>query len=150
MRQREPFLFGGRGVYRAEDAQTEAEVRARRPKVPKLVTDPQLAEAVTERLEMGWSPHAVAADLRNEGSLSPRAWSMQYHLEVEKDTVRNWGAVDAYREALESALGPNAIDSLAAEADYHMAGFAAAAKRLYRNFMAAAVQDKPGRPRARS
>ena len=56
------------GVYRAEDAQTEAEVRARRPKVPKLVTDPQLAEAVTERLEMGWSPHAVAADLRNEGS----------------------------------------------------------------------------------
>ena len=58
------------GVYRAEDAQTEAEVRARRPKVPKLVTDPQLAEAVTERLEMGWSPHAVAADLRNEGSLS--------------------------------------------------------------------------------
>ena len=40
-----------------------------RPKVPKLVTDPQLAEAVTERLEMGWSPHAVAANLRNEGSL---------------------------------------------------------------------------------
>ena len=58
------------GFYRAEDAQTEAEVRARRPKVPKLVTDPQLAEAVTQRLEMGWSPHAVAADLRNEGSLS--------------------------------------------------------------------------------
>ena len=25
---------------------------------------------MTERLEMGWSPHAVAADLRNEGSLS--------------------------------------------------------------------------------
>ena len=63
-------MAGGRGVYRAEDAQTEAEVRARRPKVPKLVTDPQLAEAVTERLEMGWAPHAVAADLRNEGSLS--------------------------------------------------------------------------------
>ena len=68
--RREINRAGGRGVYRAEDAQTEAEVRARRPKVPKLVTDPQLAEAVTERLEMGWSPHAVAADLRNEGSLS--------------------------------------------------------------------------------
>ena len=68
--RREINRAGGRGVYRAEDAQTEAEVRARRPKVPKLVTDAQLAEAVTERLEMGWSPHAVAADLRNEGSLS--------------------------------------------------------------------------------
>ncbi len=67
--RREINRAGGRGVYRAEDAQTEAEVRARRPKVPKLVTDPQLAEAVTERLGMGWSPHAVAADLRNEGSL---------------------------------------------------------------------------------
>ena len=40
----------------------QTEVRARRPKVPKLVTDPQLAEAVTQRLGMGWSPHAVAAD----------------------------------------------------------------------------------------
>ena len=68
--RREINRAGGRGVYRAEDAQTEAEVRTRRPKVPKLVTDPQLAEAVTERLEMGWSPHAVASDLRNEGSLS--------------------------------------------------------------------------------
>ena len=68
--RREINRAGGRGVYRAEDAQTEAEVRARRPKVPKLVTDPQLAEAVTQRLGMGWSPHAVAADLRNEGSLS--------------------------------------------------------------------------------
>ena len=48
--RREINRAGGRGVYRAEDAQTEAEVRARRPKVPKLVTDPQLAEAVTERL----------------------------------------------------------------------------------------------------
>ena len=67
--RREINRAGGRGVYRAEDAQTEAEVRARRPKVPKLVTDPQLAEAVTQRLGMGWSPHAVAADLRNEGSL---------------------------------------------------------------------------------
>ena len=46
--RREINRAGGRGVYRAEDAQTEAEVRARRPKVPKLVTDPQLAEAVTQ------------------------------------------------------------------------------------------------------
>ena len=67
-----------------------------------------------------------------------RAWSMQYHLEVEEDTVRNWGAVDAYRGALESALGPGAVDSLAAETDRHMEGFATAARRLYRNFMALA------------
>lgn len=61
---------GGGGAYRAEDAQAEAERRARRPKVPKLVTDPELADAVSEGLKMGWSPHAIAADLRNKG-LSP-------------------------------------------------------------------------------
>ena len=82
--RREINRAGGRGVYRAEDAQTEAEVRARRPKVPKLVTDPQLAEAVTERLEMGWSPHAVAADLRNEGSLSPPCWSQPVETRPER------------------------------------------------------------------
>ena len=37
--RREINRAGGRGVYRADDAQTEAEVRAGRPKVPKLVTD---------------------------------------------------------------------------------------------------------------
>ena len=36
-------------------------------KVPKLLSDPQLAGAVVERLEMGLSPHAIAADLRNKG-----------------------------------------------------------------------------------
>ena len=27
------------------------------------------------------------------------AWSMQYHVEVEADTIANWGEVPAYREA---------------------------------------------------
>lgn len=65
--RREINRCGGRDYYRAEDAQADAEQRARRPKVPKLAGDPLLAEAVAERLEMRWSPHAVAADLRGEG-----------------------------------------------------------------------------------
>jgi GMP synthase-like glutamine amidotransferase len=72
--------------------------------------------------------------------VGPRAWSMQYHVEVEEDTVRNWGAIDAYHQALESALGPGAVDSLATETERHLEDFAAAAQQLYRNFMAAAVQ----------
>ena len=51
--------------------------------------------------------------------------------------MRNWGAIDAYREALESTLGPGSLDSLAADADRCMDGFAADAEQLYRNFMAA-------------
>ena len=51
------------GRYGAQAAQA----RAVRPKTPKLAADPGLAAAVAQRLSMGWSPHAVCADLRVEG-----------------------------------------------------------------------------------
>ena len=65
--RREITRGGGRDGYEAETAQAGADQRATRPKVPKLVADPVLAEAVNDRLGWGWSPHAVAADLRTEG-----------------------------------------------------------------------------------
>ena len=51
----------------ARSAQAAAQARAVRPKTPKLAADPGLAAAVAQRLSMGWSPHAVCADLRVEG-----------------------------------------------------------------------------------
>ncbi len=65
-----------------------------------------------------------------------RAWSMQYHVEVEDDTVSNWAAIDAYRAALEATLGPDALGSLAAASEAHMGEFADSAAKLYDNFMA--------------
>ena len=56
-----------RGGYGAQAAQAAARARAVRPKTPKLAADRGLAAAVAERLAMGWSPHAVCADLRVEG-----------------------------------------------------------------------------------
>ena len=70
--------------------------------------------------------------------VGPRAWSMQYHVEVEPDTVRNWGAVPAHRQALEAAVGPGALDQMADDADRCLDDFTTAAARLYRNFTAAA------------
>jgi GMP synthase-like glutamine amidotransferase len=66
-----------------------------------------------------------------------RAWSMQYHVEAEPDTVADWGEVPAYRQALEATIGPAALPRLAADADAAMGGFADNAGLLYRNFMAA-------------
>ncbi len=65
------------------------------------------------------------------------AWSMQYHVECEPDTVDNWGAIPAYREALESTLGPGALAPIKADADAAMDGFIDNAALLYRNFRAA-------------
>ena len=45
---------------------------------------------------------------------------------------------DAYRQALESVLGENSVDALAADADRHMDGFVSDAEQFYRNFMSAA------------
>ena len=44
------------------------------------------------------------------------AWSMQYHVEVEDDTVDNWGVIPAYRSALETTLGHGAINDLRLDA----------------------------------
>ena len=66
------------------------------------------------------------------------AWSMQYHVEIEADTVADWGAVPAYKTALESTLGPTALASLDAAAAAQMDGFASNAGLLYKNFITAA------------
>ena len=64
-----------------------------------------------------------------------RAWSMQYHVEVEANTVANWGEVPAYREALENTLGVDGIKIMKSGADKHMSEFIKCAETLYRNFM---------------
>ena len=68
--------------------------------------------------------------------IGANAWSMQYHVEVEADTIANWGAVPAYRDALMTTLGPQGLASMTADAEKHMAGLLSCAATLYRNFMA--------------
>ncbi|MGI9408074.1 MAG: type 1 glutamine amidotransferase [Hyphomicrobiaceae bacterium] len=65
------------------------------------------------------------------------AWSMQYHVEVEDETIDTWGAVPEYREALETTLGPGAHAKIKAEADAAMPEFLSSSEQLYRNFMTA-------------
>ena len=76
------------------------------------------------------------------------AWSMQYHVEVEPDTVANWGEVPAYREALETTFGAGGLTVMTADAAREMPSFLAGAERLYRNFSRIARESAAG-PRAR-
>lgn len=70
------------------------------------------------------------------------AWSMQYHVEVESDTVANWGAIPAYRAALEASLGPGSLEPLQADAAAALDEFSANAGRLYENFVAAVERNR--------
>ncbi len=64
-----------------------------------------------------------------------RAFSVQYHVEITERTVPEWGAVPAYGQGLERALGPGALARFEADAAAGMAGFNRNARRLYDNFM---------------
>jgi GMP synthase-like glutamine amidotransferase len=66
--------------------------------------------------------------------IGSNAWSMQYHVEVEPDTVHNWAAIPEYKAALEKTMGPGAADSIKRAADAAMPGFLANSEKLYRNF----------------
>ncbi|MEF8833822.1 MAG: type 1 glutamine amidotransferase [Halofilum sp. (in: g-proteobacteria)] len=65
-----------------------------------------------------------------------RAWGLQYHVEVTENTVGEWAAIPAYAEALEQALGANALPDLEAETRANIEAFNRDARTLYRNFMA--------------
>ena len=64
-----------------------------------------------------------------------KAWSMQYHVEVEPDTVTNWAAVPAYRAALVNVMGEDGMETLSQGATDNMGCFLASAATLYDNFM---------------
>ena len=63
------------------------------------------------------------------------AWSMQYHVELEPDTIDNWAEVPAYHDALMSSIGAAGLAQMRRDADAGMDGFLGAAETLYRNFM---------------
>lgn len=52
--------------------------------------------------------------------------------------VPEWACVPEYAQALEASLGQNALARFEAEAAQNMAAFNRDARRLYKNFMAAA------------
>jgi GMP synthase-like glutamine amidotransferase len=64
-----------------------------------------------------------------------RAWSLQYHVEIEDETIPTWGKVPAYAQALEKTHGAGALARMADAAAPHMEAFADGAARLYRNFV---------------
>lgn len=53
-----------RGGYDGDLAHARARERARRPKVAKLATDPELRAVVASLLELEWSPEQIAVHLR--------------------------------------------------------------------------------------
>ncbi len=70
----------------------------------------------------------------------PRAYSAQFHVEIEPDTVSNWARIPAYATALETALGPEGAKQMQSDADRCMKEFNETAERLYMNWLQCAAR----------
>jgi len=97
-----------------------AEVTRRPPGAECLVTSPDCAVQA-----MKWGP---------------RAYSLQFHVETEPDTVANWAAIPAYATALDKAMGPGAVARLGADCAAQMEQFNKTAERLYINWLQTAAR----------
>lgn len=69
-----------------------------------------------------------------------RAFSVQFHTEVEADTVKNWNGIPEYAEALTKALGTDGAAKLEADCKNHQAEFETMAERIYINWLQAVAQ----------
>lgn len=69
-----------------------------------------------------------------------RAYSAQFHLEAERDTVANWAAIPTYRGALERAMGPDGVAQMETAVAAELATFNDMAERLYINWLQAAAR----------
>lgn len=68
------------------------------------------------------------------------AWSMQYHVEVEPDTVANWAKVPAYHRALMETLGAEGYGVMERQAAEAMDVFLASAETIFDNFVSVVRQ----------
>ena len=64
-----------------------------------------------------------------------KAWSMQYHVEVEPTTVETWSGIPDYQEALTKVLGAEGVAAMKESAAGSMPEFLDCARTVYRNFL---------------
>lgn len=73
-------------------------------------------------------------------SWGPRAHSLQFHLEVEANTVENWNGLPEYAMALQQALGDDGAALLKDACEQHLPRFQTMAERVYINWMQTAAR----------
>lgn len=69
-----------------------------------------------------------------------RAYSAQFHVEVEPHTVDNWAAIPEYRSALETAMGSDGVARMQSAVAAELKQFNDMAERLYINWLQTAAQ----------
>jgi GMP synthase-like glutamine amidotransferase len=101
----------------------------------------QWHSAEIKTLPEGFRVHATSPDCAVQAmSWGTRAFSVQFHIEVEADTVDNWAAIPEYRDALAKAMGEKGVETLRQATTDALPEMSRLAERLYMNWLQAAAQ----------
>ncbi len=97
--------------------------------------------AEVKTLPEGFRVHATSPDSPVQAmSWGTRAFSCQFHIEAEADTVDAWAAIPEYRDALHGAMGADGVETLRAQTAEALPEMSRLAERLYMNWLQAAAQ----------
>jgi len=69
-----------------------------------------------------------------------RAFSIQFHVEIEEDTVKNWANIPEYRTSLENEMGVNGFEKMQDSCLANITSMKEKAERIYINWMQAIAQ----------
>ena len=72
------------------------------------------------------------------------AFSAQFHVEIEADTIRNWAAIPEYSESLKAAFGENSLSQLEQACSQSMRQFNDVARQIYVNWFRTTSLTKSG------
>lgn len=109
--------------------------------VPEVFPCLQWHSAEITRLPEGGQVLATSAACAVQAmKWGPRAYSAQFHVEIEADTVANWAEIPEYAQALQGALGDDGVAILERDAAQNMKVFNDLAERLYINWLQCAAQ----------
>ena len=109
--------------------------------IPSLFQCLQWHSAEVKRLPEGAQVLATSPACAVQAmSWGPRAYSLQFHVEIELDTVQNWAKIPEYAGALDAAVGQGGAAKLEAECNAKIETFNTIAERLYMNWLQTAAK----------
>ncbi len=109
--------------------------------MPEVFPSLQWHSAEVKSLPAGCNVLATSPDCAVQAiSWQNRAHSVQFHLEIEPDTVANWAAIPEYANALKQALGDDGAQALDDACSAQMGKFESLAERVYINWLQTAAR----------
>ena len=106
-------------------------------KFPEKITSLQWHSYEVQELENNKDVTLIASSPETKFQIfkyKNHAYGIQFHIEIKNTTVGEWGCVPEYKSALESQLGPGALEKFDQEAKENMASMNEYSQILYNKF----------------